>query len=115
MEKTTVVNVQNTSAYDAYVGRGHAPHSGKLNPQLGNPFRIGQHGTRADVLTMYARYFTHRIATEPDFKARIEALRGKKLGCWCDPLGCHAHIIAAYLNSEVNNAGQHTQAQGHSS
>lgn len=104
MDKVTVVNVQNTSTYEVYAGRGHAPHPGKLNPQLGNPFIIGQHGTRKDVMEMYAKYFSHRIKTDPGFQARVRMCAGKKIGCWCDPLPCHCHIIAAYLNSEVNNA-----------
>lgn len=103
MAKASVVNVKTTDTYDVYVGRGFAPHSGKLESQLGNPFIIGQHGNRAEVIRLYASYFKHRMDTDPGFRARIDMLKGKVLGCWCSPLPCHADIIAAHLNSEVTS------------
>lgn len=52
--------------------------------KYGNPFRIGQHGTRAEVIAKHRTL----IATWP--QAEIEPLRGHPLVCWCIPEPCHA-------------------------
>jgi hypothetical protein len=32
--------------------------------------------------------------------ARMPALRGKVLGCWCHPHECHGHVIAEIVDQE---------------
>lgn len=71
---------------------------------LGNPFPIG-HGldsTREQVIERYRQWLARRLR-EGDPEIRKELLRlgkleaeGKTIGlvCWCDPLPCHAHIVA---------------------
>lgn len=91
---TTVVNLL-ADPYDVYIGR---PGRGR-DGDFGNPFRIGPHGSRAQVLERFQQYFRHRLASDPTFRHRVEALRGKRLGCFCKPLACHGDIIADHLNS----------------
>ncbi|MBI3625125.1 MAG: DUF4326 domain-containing protein [Candidatus Rokubacteria bacterium] len=91
---TTVVNVL-AGPYDVYIGRTGRGRDG----YFGNPFRIGAHGSRAQVLERFRQYFRHRLASDPAFRTRVEALRGKRLGCFCKPLTCHGDIIADHLNS----------------
>ena len=91
---TTVVNLL-ADPYDVYIGR---PGRGR-DGSFGNPFRIGPHGSRAQVLERFQQYFRHRLATDPAFRHRVEALRGKRLGCFCKPLACHGDIIADHVNS----------------
>jgi hypothetical protein len=63
----------------------------------GNPYRIGVHGTREEVLQKYQRY----LDAHPYIKRAIkEQLRGKVLGCCCAPLPCHADILARLANED---------------
>jgi len=57
---------------------------------LANPFRIGVDGDREQVVATYRDYLLAR----PDLMALLPDLQGKRLGCWCNPLQCHADIIA---------------------
>lgn len=72
-----------------YVGR----------PSLyGNPFEIGKHGTREDVI----RRYKNEVLSEMS-KAQLDLLRanlkGKDLICWCAPLPCHADVLLEIANS----------------
>lgn len=64
--------------------------------KFGNRFVIGQHGSRADVITKYEAW----LNTQP---ALIEAakreLRGKNLVCWCAPQACHGDVLLRIANS----------------
>jgi len=97
--KTTVVHCMR-EPYDVYIGRGIAPHPGKEEPGLGNPFVIGQHGDRAKVIDMYRRYAVTRFATDPAFAKRVRGLKGKRIGCWCKPNACHGDVLKALAESE---------------
>ncbi len=56
----------------------------------GNPFHIGKDGTREDVIEKYRSW----ILTKKHLLYSLEMLAGKTIGCWCDPLPCHAHLLA---------------------
>jgi hypothetical protein len=56
----------------------------------GNPFVIGKHGSRAEVIARHAQW----IWTQPQLIAARHELRGKTLGCWCKPLPCHGDTLA---------------------
>ena len=78
---TRVVNWKRRPC-DVYIGR----------PSIwGNPYSIGRHGTREEVIALYKRY----LAKRPDLIQRArEELRGKTLGCWCSPKACHGDVLA---------------------
>lgn len=61
----------------------------------GNPFVIGKDGDRAEVIRKFREYFLSNPYLMQ--KAKSE-LQGKVLACFCDPLPCHAHIIAAIID-----------------
>jgi hypothetical protein len=86
VKKTTVVNIRD-SRYDVYIGR---------NSRFGNPFRIGIHGTREEVINKYRVY----LLSSPTLLREIENLRGKTLGCFCYPMPCHGDVIAQILDEE---------------
>jgi hypothetical protein len=71
--------------FDVYIGR----------PGIwGNPWVIGQHGTREEVIARYETY----IRARPDLLARLPELRGKVLGCWCGPQQpCHGDVLLRLL------------------
>ncbi len=96
MNMTTVVNLR-TSAYDVYIGR----------PSIfGNPFIIGVHGTRVEVIAMYRTY----IHNHPELLPELEKLRGKRLGCFCKPLPCHGDVLVELL--EASPKGLYTTQKG---
>ena len=94
MAITKIVNLQN-DPFDVYIGRDENDQPG----EFGNPFIIGEHGTRDIVLEKYIKYFNDRLEADPIFKQKIRALKGKTLGCYCKPKSCHGDVIATYVNS----------------
>ena len=86
---TTVVNMRN-APWDAAIDR---------TSLFGNPFHIGKDGNRVEVLAKYRVYFYKRIDEDPEFKQKVLALRGLRLGCHCAPLLCHGMTIAEYIEN----------------
>lgn len=74
------------SPYDVYIGRPS---------KWGNPFVIGTHGNRSQVLELYRDWAQQNGL---DTAAKNE-LQGKVLGCWCSPNPCHGDILAEWANS----------------
>lgn len=89
---TTVINIKTRAYFDVYIGRGRSS-------VLGNPFKIGRGGDRAEVIAKYREYFYERLGNDPEFKAKILRLKGKVLGCQCKPLDCHGGILVEYLDN----------------
>jgi Domain of unknown function (DUF4326) len=93
---TTVVNMTGHRddpdvADVVYVGRAMYRGGWRLAASpLANPFRIGVDGNREQVIAMYRDYLLGRA----DLLTLLPDLRGKRLGCWCSPLPCHADVIA---------------------
>jgi len=89
---TTIVNkhthVPNDD--DVYIGRGS---------RWGNPFKIGEHGTRTEIIEKYRRYLWTML-TETDISdgeeltEALAALHGKTLVCFCSPDACHGDVLA---------------------
>jgi len=78
--KTRVVNWIK-EPYDIYIGRGS---------KWGSPFKIGEHGTREEVIQQYEQYITSCKCRLKD----LHELKGKVLGCWCKPEVCHGDVLA---------------------
>jgi hypothetical protein len=76
---------------DVYVGRPSP---------WGNPFKIGKHGTRDDVLALYALWLKGNAPEARWVRENIHLLRGKDLVCWCVPADCHAEILLLLANEE---------------
>ncbi|BDU00991.1 MULTISPECIES: DUF4326 domain-containing protein [Nocardia] len=59
----------------------------------GNPYIIGRHGNRDDVITAHAHHIPRRV----DLLTRLRrgALAGHVLGCWSAPKPCHGHTLSA--------------------
>jgi len=77
--------------YDVYIGRN--PKYG--DPKWGNPFIVGQHGTRDEVIQMYREW----IITQADLMQALPELKGKILGCHCfPPLNCHGFVLLDLLS-----------------
>jgi len=69
-----------------YIGRGSL---------YGNPFCIGEDGTRNQVIRKYIEY----VENDPDLKdILIKDLKGKNLVCFCKPKACHGDYIIQISN-----------------
>lgn len=86
VRRTRVVNIS-FERCDAYIGRGS---------KWGNPFHIGQHGTREEVIALYRNY----LLNSP-LLSHLSELRGKTLGCHCKPLPCHGDILVELIESDI--------------
>ena len=91
--QTVVVNI-NKENFDVYIGRAGRGEDGYFS----NPFRIGHGISREDAVKRFQSYFTDRIEKDSEFKRRVLALQGKRLGCFCKPKVCHGDVIANWLN-----------------
>ena len=74
--------------YDVYIGRGS---------KWGNPYRIGVHGSREEVIRMYENY----LLGNTDLMNSLEDLKDKILGCYCTPLACHGDILIKLIEKYV--------------
>ena len=83
-----VLNKRNVSYKDqgVYIGRGS---------KWGNPFIIGVHGNRSDVIEKYEKY----IAGNAELLSKLNELKGKNLICYCAPLACHGDLLLKLANS----------------
>ena len=60
----------------------------------GNPYRIGKHGTREEVIALYRTELWRRIRAGEVSLEELAALHGKTLACHCAPLPCHGEVLA---------------------
>lgn len=74
--------------YDVFIGR----------PSVwGNPFKVGEDGTRAEVIEKYREW----ILKNPRLLGKLDEIRGKVLGCWCKPYECHGDVLADLADNGV--------------
>ena len=66
-------------AHDVYIGRP---------TKWGNPYTIGTHGTREEVIALYEVWIR-----KSSLMADLPELEGKVLGCWCAPRACHGDVL----------------------
>jgi len=60
----------------------------------GNPFRIGEDGTRDEVIARYREYLWQHIQAGDVSLEELAELHGCWLACWCEPLPCHGDVLA---------------------
>lgn len=92
---TTVIHIKDITGSDneLYIGRA----KGNLPTSIWhNPFVIGIHGNRDQVLRLYAEY----LSRQTDLLERIDELKDRVLVCYCKPNACHGDILAALADSD---------------
>ena len=60
----------------------------------GNPFRIGEDGSRDEVIARYRAHLWHHIQAGDIALEELAELDGCWLACWCEPLPCHGDVLA---------------------
>ena len=54
-----------------------------------NPFRLSEFDwNREHCLALYEKY-----ARRTELYDQLHELANKEIGCWCDPLPCHGHVL----------------------
>lgn len=66
--------------------------------KYGNPYVIGPHGTRKQVVSKYALSLLDNLKLVEDIR---KELKGKDLVCWCAPEPCHADVLMEIANEET--------------
>jgi hypothetical protein len=100
---TRVVNLRK-EPFDVYIGRAGHGQDG----YFGNPYAVNHtcgrcgefHDKPLTTLFCFKAYFEERVATDPEFRARVLSLKGKTLGCFCKPKACHGDLIVEWLNKQ---------------
>lgn len=101
--KITIVNARTDykALYSGeYVGRSSPSNPGRSSV-LGNPFKIGIHGTREECVEQYERWLREQIRSGNtgilNELARLSSIayQGKELVlvCWCAPKACHGDVV----------------------
>lgn len=83
-----------------YIGRGSI---------WGNPFIIGKHGSRDEVIEKYVKYLRNRVKANEVSLQQLASLYRKDLVCFCAPLKCHGDILmkaAEWAHEKINAAGK---------
>ena len=60
----------------------------------GNPFVIGNDGTRDEVIAKFEAY----ILRTSDLLAQLSKLAGRDVVCWCAPARCHGDVLVRMAN-----------------
>ena len=60
----------------------------------GNPFRVGEHGTRDQVIALYQKDLWKRIRSDEISLTDLAALNGKDMACHCSPKACHGDVLS---------------------
>ena len=85
--------------FDVYIGRPSI---------LGNPWRVISEKRRDEAIRAFEDYARQRMAKDGIFRARVAALHGKTLGCWCAPKRCHGEVLLKFA-AELNEATPETK------
>lgn len=88
--RARVVNIRRAT-HDVYIGRGR----GSI---WGNPFIIGEHGNRAEVIAKFREWLPNQAA----LMVQVHSLHGKTLGCFCAPAACHGDVLAEFAELAFN-------------
>lgn len=74
---------------------GDAVYIGRPS-KWGNPFVIGQDGSRAEVIAKHKAW----LCDQPELLAALPELRGRDLVCWCAPAACHGDTLLEMARDE---------------
>ena len=92
----TVVNMKNRpdlrAALDGADEHGDVVRIDRRT-RWGNPFLIGRHGSREEVIERYRAWLWGKLRKGEIQVAELAALNGKTLACHCAPKPCHGDVL----------------------
>ena len=66
-----------------------------------NPFTVKQYGLER-AISLYREHLQKQIKEGKITASDLENLKGKNLGCWCDPGNpCHGHVLLEILKKHL--------------
>lgn len=72
---------------------------------FGNPFIIGKHGTRKEVIDLYRQMINRYTDSASELREKVKReLKGKDLACFCAPLPCHGDVLLEIANGMKNDS-----------
>lgn len=75
--------------FDVYIGRPS---------KWGNPFKLrASDGLKERRMVLSA--YEYWLKGQPELLVALPELKGKVLGCWCKPKGCHGDLLARLANA----------------
>jgi hypothetical protein len=84
-----------TKPNHVYIGRNMSFYvKGANASKWQNPFNLKKYSLEESL-----RLYKEHILNNAELLASIEELRGKTLGCWCKPNGCHGDVLIEILTS----------------
>lgn len=89
--RTVVVHIRDP--HDIAIGR-----PGKW----GNPFVIGKHGNREEVVAKYRAW----IQGQAELLSDVASLSGKRIACYCAPQPCHGDVLAELADAAAAHAAE---------
>jgi hypothetical protein len=76
-----------------YIGRNMSFYvKGATRSKWANPFSVKKYG-REECLRLYEQH----IRNDKELYNSLDEIRGKELGCWCNPESCHGDILIKLL------------------
>ncbi len=86
---------------NSYIGRGGTVFIGDRSfsypgSKWGNPFKPSKHNTKEQRIRQYEEYIRERIERE-SLQKELLSMKGKVLGCWCKPEGCHGDVLVRLI------------------
>lgn len=97
MSRCNIVNLNNVKDIrkwlecesNVYVGRPSKFISRSKWGKWGNPYKLKEYGSRKVVINLFRKH----ILKNKELIETVTELKGKVLGCWCAPKGCHAEVL----------------------
>jgi hypothetical protein len=86
-----IVRVNKSEEYDVFIGRPS---------KFGNPFVLGQGGTRSEVIAKFEEY----LRTHSDLDQLLNELDGKRIACFCSTeQKCHGEVYIKLFKERAYN------------
>ena len=97
MSRCNIVNLNNVKDIrkwlecksNVYVGRPSKFIPRSKWGKWGNPYKLKEYGSRKVVINLFRKH----ILKNKELIETVTELKGKVLGCWCAPKGCHAEVL----------------------
>ena len=84
--------------YDVYIGRGKGGLWGNPFSHLPNTLAAYRVATRDEAVDRHMTYLRQALREQPELLARLKDLKGKRLGCFCEPHErCHGDNLITLI------------------
>jgi hypothetical protein len=96
-----IVNIKSGAKYDLYIGRFNQ-HYGVSDSIFKNPYIIGMHGDRKEVIEKFKEY----AYKKQEILDNLYLIDNQVLGCWCDfdkGEDCHGRILLELREEQKKN------------